>query len=69
MRRHLAALEGRRVAAVVGSFHAWALLDVDKPATDPAPQRAGKGAEVVTSLVPYAFSSARRQIRLPGRDP
>ncbi|MEV4510436.1 DUF5682 family protein [Dactylosporangium sp. NPDC049525] len=71
MRRHLAALEGRRVAAVVGSFHAWALLDVDKPATDPAPQRAGKAPEVVTSLVPYAFSLLDARSGYPAgiRDP
>ncbi|WP_327010077.1 DUF5682 family protein [Dactylosporangium sp. NBC_01737] len=71
MRRHLAALEGRRVAAVVGSFHAWALLDVDKPAADPAPQRAGKGPEVVTSLVPYAFSLLDARSGYPAgiRDP
>ncbi|MFC5007875.1 DUF5682 family protein [Dactylosporangium cerinum] len=71
MRRHLAALEGRRVAAVVGSFHAWALLDVDKPGTEAAPQRAGKAAEVVTSLVPYAFSLLDARSGYPAgiRDP
>ncbi|MFF5229077.1 DUF5682 family protein [Dactylosporangium sp. NPDC000521] len=105
MRRHLAALEGRRVAAVVGSFHAWALLDVDKSADDPDPGRAvdgsgtsrgvagatpqsasvdasgvdavprarrvGKGREVVTSLVPYAFSLLDARSGYPAgiRDP
>ncbi|MEV0569345.1 DUF5682 family protein [Dactylosporangium sp. NPDC050588] len=44
MRRHLVALEGRRVAAVVGSFHAWALLDVDKSVDDPGHTRALDGS-------------------------
>ncbi|MEV0127679.1 DUF5682 family protein [Dactylosporangium sp. NPDC050688] len=76
MRRHLAALEGRRVAAVVGSFHAWALLDVDKQEDRPtdkpaATRRAGKGGEVVTSLVPYAFSLLDARSGYPAgiRDP
>ncbi|MGI5185954.1 vWA domain-containing protein [Dactylosporangium sp. CA-152071] len=116
MRRHLVALEGRRVAAVVGSFHAWALLDVDKSVDDPghsrtldgsvpsrtahidgsdtpravpdatprsasveAPgvdavpraRRVGKGREVVTSLVPYAFSLLDARSGYPAgiRDP
>ncbi|MFF4536923.1 DUF5682 family protein [Streptomyces aureus] len=65
-----AGLDGRRVAAVVGAFHAPALTDIvhpDASATAPgalvpgtgsaAPdQRPGpKHPEVVTSLVPYAF--------------
>lgn len=98
MRRHLGALEGRRVTAVVGSFHAWALLDVDKPAGPPAAppagppaaqasagppaaqtpagpaavqRRAGKAPEVVTSLVPYAFSLLDARSGYPAgiRDP
>lgn len=54
MRGCLAGLGGRRAAAVVGSFHAAALLDGDLP---PAGAAAGDARpEVVTSLVPYTFA-------------
>ncbi|MGW4551118.1 DUF5682 family protein [Streptomyces violaceorubidus] len=61
MRRVLAAREGRRVAAVVGAFHAPALAEGGAPGkgeetgSDRAPEP-GAGPPVVTSLVPYAFA-------------
>jgi hypothetical protein len=41
---------GRRVAAVVGAFHAPALLEPDEGVA-----AAPKGSQIVTSLVPYPF--------------
>ncbi len=61
MRRVLAAREGRRVAAVVGAFHAPALAEGGAPGkgeetgSDTGPEP-GAGPPVVTSLVPYAFA-------------
>ncbi|MEU5739369.1 DUF5682 family protein [Streptomyces tendae] len=59
MRRVLAARGQRRVAALVGAFHAPALAEGGTPGkgeeagADAAP---GPGSPVVTSLVPYAFA-------------
>ncbi|GGM21624.1 DUF5682 family protein [Dactylosporangium sucinum] len=66
MRRCLAAVGGRRAAAVVGSFHAAALLSGD-PAGDGEPSR----EEVVTSLVPYSFGLLDARSGYPAgiRDP
>lgn len=55
MRRVLAALGKRRVAAVTGAFHAPALTDADKGDVGVGAD-AGPGPSVVTSLVPYAFA-------------
>ncbi|GAA2365175.1 DUF5682 family protein [Dactylosporangium salmoneum] len=70
MRRCLAAAGSRRVAAVIGSFHAAALL---------APDGAGSSASaadpvadgVVTSLVPYSFALLDARSGYPAgiRDP
>ncbi len=49
MRRCLARLAGKRTAALVGSFHAAALLDGAPDGREPAT------AKVTTSLVPYTF--------------
>ncbi|MEU7868877.1 DUF5682 family protein [Dactylosporangium sp. NPDC049140] len=67
MRRCLAAAGDRRVAAVVGSFHAAALL-AGAPAPDPAP---GGDGDVVTSLVPYSFALLDARSGYPAgiRDP
>jgi Mg-chelatase subunit ChlD len=76
MRRRIAAAAGRndRLAAVVGAFHAAALLPEPDPAfwsdpgldLDPAP-----GDEAVTSLVPYAFDLLDSRSGYPAgiRDP
>ncbi|MBX7194464.1 MAG: hypothetical protein K1X94_20580, partial [Sandaracinaceae bacterium] len=55
MRRHLAVLrrEGARVAAVVGSFHAAALLERDED--EATTSRVAPASPRVSSLVPYAF--------------
>ncbi len=74
MRRCLAEASGRRVAAVVGSFHAAALLDAGAP--EP-PLRGGSGSrsrgatEVATSLVPYTFTLLDARSGYPAgiRDP
>ncbi|MFB9448373.1 VWA domain-containing protein [Dactylosporangium vinaceum] len=72
MRRCLAAAGGRKVAAVVGSFHAAALLrgapaEESAPAEEAAPDPAG----VVTSLVPYSFALLDSRSGYPAgiRDP
>ncbi|WP_433059827.1 DUF5682 family protein [Dactylosporangium sp. CS-033363] len=66
MRRCLAETGGRRVAAVVGSFHAAALLS-GAPAEEGAPD----DKRVVTSLVPYSFALLDSRSGYPAgiRDP
>jgi hypothetical protein len=71
MRHRLAVAAGRRVAVVVGAFHAPALIDladaVDRPPTGSrAPQ-----AELITSLVPYTFDLLDARSGYPAgiRDP
>ncbi|MER6514214.1 DUF5682 family protein [Nonomuraea sp. NPDC001636] len=79
-----AAAGGRRVAAVVGAFHAPALLTTDEPpapapsnpaptaSTESAPEGSGPGgARAVTSLVPYAFDLLDSRSGYPAgiRDP
>ncbi|MGW5685182.1 DUF5682 family protein [Nonomuraea sp. NPDC003754] len=70
MRRVLAgaAAGGRRVAAVVGAFHAPALLGLQPGAQAEAPAAAGTP---VTSLVPYAFDLLDSRSGYPAgiRDP
>ncbi|MFI7229309.1 DUF5682 family protein [Nonomuraea angiospora] len=74
MRRAVAAAAagGRRVAAVIGAFHAPALRlpsdDLDDPAVGPAD---GDGPAPVTSLVPYAFDLLDSRSGYPAgiRDP
>ncbi|MFE2754504.1 DUF5682 family protein, partial [Actinosynnema sp. NPDC059335] len=65
MRRAVREVAGRRCAAVVGSFHAAALLDgpVDE---SPAPV-----GDIVTSLVPYGFALLDERSGYPAgiRDP
>jgi hypothetical protein len=68
MRRAVALAGGRRCAAVVGSFHAAALLDGsegDVVEADP------KSDDVVTSLVPYGFALLDERSGYPAgiRDP
>jgi hypothetical protein len=65
MRRVVQRADGRRCAAVIGSFHAAALLD--GPVDDsPVPK-----ADVVTSLVPYGFGLLDERSGYPAgiRDP
>ncbi|WP_447007792.1 DUF5682 family protein [Saccharothrix isguenensis] len=65
MRRAVQRADGRRCAAVIGSFHAAALLD--GPVDDsPVPK-----ADVVTSLVPYGFGLLDERSGYPAgiRDP
>lgn len=66
MRHAVEAYQGKRCAAVVGSFHAAALLT--GPTEVPA---AGDGGEIVTSLVPYGFSLLDARSGYPAgiRDP
>ncbi|CCH31379.1 DUF5682 family protein [Actinosynnema sp. NPDC047251] len=66
MRRAVARADGRRVAAVIGSFHAAALLD--GPA---APDDVPADQDVVTSLVPYGFALLDERSGYPAgiRDP
>ncbi|MEV5550539.1 DUF5682 family protein [Streptomyces sp. NPDC052309] len=73
MRRAVAAAGERRVAAVIGAFHAPALAGADEP---PAPGTGalpdtGPGSPVVTSLVPYAFAQLDSRSGYPAgvRDP
>ncbi|MBW4718318.1 VWA domain-containing protein [Saccharothrix sp. SC076] len=65
MRRVVAGAGGRRTAAVVGSFHAAALLG-GPVASDDVP-----GRDVVTSLVPYGFALLDERSGYPAgiRDP
>lgn len=74
MRRVLAAAgaDGRRVAAVIGAFHAPALLTI--PSADTADADAHQstgGGTAVTSLVPYAFDLLDSRSGYPAgiRDP
>ncbi|MEV6037109.1 DUF5682 family protein [Nonomuraea sp. NPDC052116] len=74
MRRVLAAAAagGRRVAAVIGAFHAPALRLPSDEATGPAAGPAdGAGPVPVTSLVPYAFDLLDSRSGYPAgiRDP
>jgi hypothetical protein len=66
MRRVVASERGRRCAAVVGSFHAAALLDGPTDLTD-----APDASEIVTSLVPYGFALLDERSGYPAgiRDP
>ncbi|MDG9722492.1 DUF5682 family protein [Streptomyces sp. DH41] len=54
----VAAAKGRRVAAVIGAFHAPGLTGEEEPPRPAAPADGlpGGGSAVVTSLVPYAFA-------------
>ncbi|HKF00626.1 MAG TPA: DUF5682 family protein [Actinomycetes bacterium] len=67
MRRRLAETGGRRVAAVVGAFHAPVLACADGEPPAPA---AGLG-EVATSLIPYTFALLDERSGYPAgiRDP
>ncbi|MEU5692863.1 DUF5682 family protein [Actinosynnema sp. NPDC020468] len=68
MRHAVAAVGGRRCAAVVGSFHAAALLEgVGAEVREPVPAT----ADVVTSLVPYGFALLDERSGYPAgiRDP
>ncbi|MFI7468567.1 DUF5682 family protein [Nonomuraea sp. NPDC049646] len=70
-----AAAGGRRVAAVVGAFHAPALLAAETTEPGPAPTGSAPtvsaGAQAVTSLVPYAFDLLDSRSGYPAgiRDP
>ncbi|MEU0394758.1 DUF5682 family protein [Streptomyces sp. NPDC006208] len=70
MRRHLRAWTGRRAAAVIGAFHAPALLpgSVTAPAET---ELSAEGPAVVTSLVPYAYALLDERSGYPAgiRDP
>ncbi|MFC0068138.1 DUF5682 family protein [Umezawaea endophytica] len=68
MRRAVARVDGRRCAAVVGSFHAAALLD--GPEADPV-EEVPTSDDVVTSLVPYGFALLDERSGYPAgiRDP
>jgi Mg-chelatase subunit ChlD len=75
MRRRVAAATARvsRPAAVVGAFHAAALVPEPDPElwADPGFDLAGPGVEVVTALVPYAFELLDSRSGYPAgiRDP
>ncbi|MFJ9721620.1 DUF5682 family protein [Streptomyces sp. NPDC101209] len=64
-----ASADGRRVAAVVGAFHAPALTTWE--AAEPAGPASGDHPAVVTSLVPYAFDLLDSRSGYPAgiRDP
>ncbi|MGM1058702.1 DUF5682 family protein [Saccharothrix sp. Mg75] len=66
MRRAVAEVGDRRCAAVIGSFHAAALLS-GPPAEEDAPS----SSDVVTSLVPYGFALLDERSGYPAgiRDP
>ncbi|WP_199439980.1 DUF5682 family protein [Umezawaea beigongshangensis] len=70
MRRALADVAGRRSAAVVGSFHAAALLSGGPLPGDPH-DVVPDDAPIVTSLVPYAFGLLDERSGYPSgiRDP
>ncbi|QQQ80649.1 VWA domain-containing protein [Saccharothrix sp. 6-C] len=65
MRRAVQEVDGRRCAAVIGSFHAAALLDGPVDSSVPA------AGDVVTSLVPYGFALLDERSGYPAgiRDP
>ncbi len=69
----LTAHEGARVAAVIGSFHAAALIPKPTLWMPPAPWpgQDGKRAELVSSLIPYAFELLDARSGYPAgiRDP
>ena len=69
----LTAKKGARVAAVVGAFHAAALLPKPTLWMPPAPWpgQDGKQAELVSSLIPYAFELLDARSGYPAgiRDP
>lgn len=69
----LTASPGARIAAVVGSFHAAALLPRPTLWMPPAPWlgQEGKRAELVSSLIPYAFELLDARSGYPAgiRDP
>ncbi len=69
----LVAAPGARVAAVIGSFHAAALLPRPSLWSPPAPWpgQEGKRAELVSSLIPYAFELLDARSGYPAgiRDP
>src|SRR5690606_5047143 len=69
MRKALAARSEKRVAAVVGSFHAAALLE--PPELWEALEVAGKAADVRTTLNPYSFELLDSRSGYPAgiRDP
>lgn len=74
MRRVIAeaAAGGRRVAAVIGAFHAPALVMDETGATEPVAEGAAAGGEVsVTSFVPYSFDLLDSRSGYPAgiRDP
>ncbi|MCP2306561.1 VWA domain containing CoxE-like protein [Actinokineospora globicatena] len=66
MRQVIAETGGRACAAVIGSYHAAALLGGDPVEQEPASQR-----EVITSLVPYTFAMLDERSGYPAgiRDP
>ncbi|WP_197522971.1 DUF5682 family protein [Actinokineospora pegani] len=66
MRHAVAEVGGRRCAAVIGSFHAAALLRGPDGPREPVPP-----ADVVTSLVPYGFALLDERSGYPAgiRDP
>ncbi|TCO52847.1 vWA domain-containing protein [Actinocrispum wychmicini] len=70
MRQCVAAAGTRRVSAVIGSFHAAALLRGESEGTAAAESRQ-RPAEVVTSLVPYTFDLLDERSGYPAgiRDP
>ncbi|MFI9587389.1 DUF5682 family protein [Streptomyces sp. NPDC052236] len=72
MRRRLAECAGQRAAAVVGAFHAPALMSDRADMTDtPLPRMYGKGDGVITSLVPYSYPLLDERSGYPAgiRDP
>ena len=62
---------GRRVAAVIGSFHASALIAATTADTPDDPKRADQPSTIVASLVPYAFDLLDSRSGYPAgiRDP
>lgn len=85
MRTQIASRAGKRLAAVVGSYHAAALLPTPRLWTEPAskelqpgrPKRssksedAGTDTDVVTAMIPYSFSQLDERSGYPAgiRDP